>query len=172
MTDSFLTRPIFGDPDMARSFDDMALGHAILDVEAALARAEGRLGVIPDVSAAAIADSAARLFETAGAALRHALTLSADLRPGAGAMRTRLDVTPEVLAGAAVFALAEQVGRQAASRLVKDALSADEPLVSALSKAGPSGIDRDAALSPDQFIQPAAVTRAIFAARGTEHING
>lgn len=114
-----------------------------------------------------------QLFETTSAALRHSATLAADLKPDLAAMRQRLDDTPEVFAEAAVFALATNIGRQQATALVTEALSAPEPLGVALRKSAPQNIDWDAVLSPDHFIRPAAdVAAAIFAARRQTRVNG
>ncbi|MCI2261081.1 3-carboxy-cis,cis-muconate cycloisomerase [Xanthomonas indica] len=50
-----LLRPLFGDPAVDALFDDRARLQAMLDVEAALARAQARCGVIPASAAAPIA---------------------------------------------------------------------------------------------------------------------
>ncbi|MBB5943961.1 3-carboxy-cis,cis-muconate cycloisomerase [Xanthomonas sp. 3307] len=50
-----LLRPLFGDPIVDAAFDDRARLQAMLDVEAALARAQARCGVIPASAAAPIA---------------------------------------------------------------------------------------------------------------------
>ncbi len=50
-----LLRPLFGDPIVDAAFDDRARLQAMLDVEAALARAPARCGVIPASAAAPIA---------------------------------------------------------------------------------------------------------------------
>lgn len=57
--DSALYRQLFGDDEAARLFSDAAEVRAMLLVEGMLARAQGRLGLIPEVSAAFI-DRAAR----------------------------------------------------------------------------------------------------------------
>ncbi|MXV33032.1 MULTISPECIES: 3-carboxy-cis,cis-muconate cycloisomerase [unclassified Xanthomonas] len=54
VSDSLL-RPLFGDPAVDALFDDRARLQAMLDVEAALARAQARCGVIPASAAAPIA---------------------------------------------------------------------------------------------------------------------
>ncbi|MBB5886093.1 3-carboxy-cis,cis-muconate cycloisomerase [Xanthomonas sp. F1] len=54
MSESLL-RPLFGDPAVDALFDDRARLQAMLDVEAALARAQVRCGVIPESAAAPIA---------------------------------------------------------------------------------------------------------------------
>lgn len=56
--DSALYRDLFGTAAMRAVFDDAALVGRFLEVEAALARAQGRLGVIPAEAAAAIAAAA------------------------------------------------------------------------------------------------------------------
>lgn len=54
----------FGSPAMAALFDDAARAQAMLDFEAALARVEGRLGIIPAGAAAAIeAECRAELYD-------------------------------------------------------------------------------------------------------------
>lgn len=53
--DSALFRDAFGTPAMRDVFDDRALVRRYVEVEVALARAEGACGVIPDAAAAAIA---------------------------------------------------------------------------------------------------------------------
>ncbi|MEN8842118.1 MAG: lyase family protein [Octadecabacter sp.] len=110
-----------------------------------------------------------QLFEATAAALRHATLLAGDLRPNEARMRQRMDDTPEVLAEAAVFALAPKLGRQDAAKQVQEAFSAGEPLREALRKAGPKDIDWDAAFAPARFSGPAAeIARSIFAARRME----
>ncbi|MEM1237048.1 MAG: lyase family protein [Pseudomonadota bacterium] len=63
------------------------------------------------------------LFEITGSALAHAQTLAETMAPNAAAMRARIDRTPDVMAEAAVFALAASMGRQAASAAVKEAMA-------------------------------------------------
>jgi len=58
--DSALYGALFADPDVAAAFSDAATLRAMLDVEAGLARVQGRLGIIP-------ADAAARIADVAGA---------------------------------------------------------------------------------------------------------
>lgn len=53
--DSALTGELLSDPDSRALFDDRAVLRAMLQVEAALARAQGRLGLIPAEAAARIA---------------------------------------------------------------------------------------------------------------------
>ena len=57
--DSALYGALFSDPDMAEAFSDAATVRAMLDVEAALARVQARLGIIPEDAAARIANVAA-----------------------------------------------------------------------------------------------------------------
>jgi 3-carboxy-cis,cis-muconate cycloisomerase len=57
--DSALWSGFWGDPEIGPLFTDAAEIEALLAVEAALARVEGALGVIPAASAAAISDAAA-----------------------------------------------------------------------------------------------------------------
>ena len=52
--DSALTAPLLSDPDIAALIDDAAVTRAMVDVERALSRVEGRMGVIPEDMAAAI----------------------------------------------------------------------------------------------------------------------
>jgi 3-carboxy-cis,cis-muconate cycloisomerase len=54
---SSIFAPAFVDAEVARRLDDEAYHRALLEVEAALARVEGRLGVIPSVAAKAISDA-------------------------------------------------------------------------------------------------------------------
>jgi len=55
MPSSFsLLNPLFGDPDIDALFDDVARVQGMLDVEAALALAEARCGVIPEAALAPI----------------------------------------------------------------------------------------------------------------------
>lgn len=105
-----------------------------------------------------------QLFELAGAALAHGAKLLADLVVDADAMRARAKADPAVLAEAAVFALAAEVGRVEATRIVSDALAADQPLDAAL--AGRGTLDATRALSDAAFTDPAAqVAAQIFARR-------
>jgi 3-carboxy-cis,cis-muconate cycloisomerase len=57
-TDPGLFSPLFSDPEVAGQFSDVEFVRAILEVESALAKVEGRLGVIP-------AEAASRIVETA-----------------------------------------------------------------------------------------------------------
>jgi len=52
--DSALTAPLLSDPEIAGLIDDTATARAMVEVERALARVQGRLGVIPSDAAAAI----------------------------------------------------------------------------------------------------------------------
>lgn len=54
--DSALYGALFSDPEIAGAFSDAATLRAMLDVEAALARTQGRLGIIPGDAAARIVD--------------------------------------------------------------------------------------------------------------------
>lgn len=56
--DSAIWRDIYGDPEIAVLFTDSAEVRAMLLFEGALAKAQGRLGLIPETSAAAIARAA------------------------------------------------------------------------------------------------------------------
>lgn len=59
--DSQMTGALFADTETAALFSDQAQLRAMLQVEAALARVEGRLGVIPEAAAARIAEVAEHL---------------------------------------------------------------------------------------------------------------
>ncbi len=50
--DSALSGALFSDPEIADAFSDAATIRAMLDVEAALARVQARLGIIPSDAAA------------------------------------------------------------------------------------------------------------------------
>src|SRR5215813_5434645 len=66
--DSAIFADMFGTPTMRRIFDDAAFLARCVEVEAALARAQGRLGIIP-VAAAAVISDAARPLADGGEAL-------------------------------------------------------------------------------------------------------
>jgi 3-carboxy-cis,cis-muconate cycloisomerase len=51
-------RPFFSSEAMAQIFSDKARIQAMLDVEAALARTQAGLGIVPEAAAAAIAEAA------------------------------------------------------------------------------------------------------------------
>src|SRR3712207_4484753 len=53
--------PAFHDPEVGAQLDDGAYFRALLEVEVALARAQGRLGLIPEAAVPAIAAAAATL---------------------------------------------------------------------------------------------------------------
>jgi 3-carboxy-cis,cis-muconate cycloisomerase len=59
--DSAFLGPLLSDPETAALLNDAAQIRAMLDFEAALARAEGKAGVIPDTAAARIAETAETL---------------------------------------------------------------------------------------------------------------
>lgn len=106
------------------------------------------------------------LFESAGAALRHASALIDSMAPDAVAMEQRIRLQEPVLSEAAVFALAKTIGRQAAVQSVTKALSANEPLIDALSTMHPE-ICWAEVLDPAQGNASAlAVIEQIFSARG------
>lgn len=56
-TDSKLFAPLFSDPEIAKIFSDEQFVHKLLAVEAALARVQGRLGIIPAEAAGKIAEA-------------------------------------------------------------------------------------------------------------------
>jgi 3-carboxy-cis,cis-muconate cycloisomerase len=60
-TDSKIYAPLFSDPDTAALFSDEQFVQYLLEVETALAKAQGRLGVIPAKTAETIASAAASL---------------------------------------------------------------------------------------------------------------
>src|SRR5262249_50747893 len=68
--DSALFRDMFGTPEMRAVFSDEALIGRYLETEAALARAQARLGVVPTDAAAAI-DAASRTIRLDFDKLRH-----------------------------------------------------------------------------------------------------
>lgn len=90
--DSALTAPLLSDSEVAGLLDDAAMARAMVAVERALSRVEGRLGVIPADAAAAI-DAALDGFEpdltTLGAGMRSAgvpiVALVTQLRDAVGA---------------------------------------------------------------------------------------
>ena len=94
--DSVLFGPLLSDPELAALLDDRAQIHAMLAFEAALARAEGRCGVIPEAAAARIAQVAEAL----------------ELDPAALAQGTAEDGIP---VPALVAALRKAVGGEAAN---------------------------------------------------------
>lgn len=59
--DSSIFSPLFSDARVAEQFSDAQFVRSMLDVESALAVAQGRLGVIPEEAATRIADGAANL---------------------------------------------------------------------------------------------------------------
>ena len=90
--DSALTAPLLSDPETAALIDDAAVTRAMVEVERALSRVEGRCGVIPQDAAAAI-DSALDGFmpdmEKLGAGMQTAgvpiVSLVSQLRDKVGA---------------------------------------------------------------------------------------
>lgn len=94
--DSALFGPLLSDPEVAAWQDDRAQLRAMLDFEAALAKAEARAGVIPDAAAREIATAAAKL----------------ELDPGDLAEGTARDGIP---VPALVTALRKAVGGEAAN---------------------------------------------------------
>lgn len=108
-----------------------------------------------------------QIFETAGAALAHALKLMGSMIVDADAMRAHATTNTSVLAEAAVFALAPSVGRVNASRIVSEALASGHPLDTLLDVHG--DIDWSSALSDSGFTSPAArVAAEIFAQRNAD----
>ena len=104
------------------------------------------------------------LFETAGAALEGAVRLVPTIRADAHAMRQRIAEWPEVLAEAAVFALAGKIGRAEAQRIVTEALGAPEPFLGAL--AARVDFDVGGVVDAANFTGPSgAVIDQIFAMR-------
>ena len=106
------------------------------------------------------------LFETTGAALDHASRLMETMVVETEAMQTRIASLPEVKAEAAVFALANVLGRIEASRIIEDALHRGESLTNTLARH--SDLETDVTLSDDTFSQPAAaIAESIFSKRNT-----
>jgi 3-carboxy-cis,cis-muconate cycloisomerase len=104
------------------------------------------------------------LFETAGAALERAAALVPTIRADAEAMSARIAGAPEVLAEAAVFALASRIGRAEAQRVVAEALGAAEPFLDAL--AARAGFDVNSIADAGTFTGPSgAVIDQIFGTR-------
>jgi 3-carboxy-cis,cis-muconate cycloisomerase len=62
--DSAIFAPLFTDEEISALFSDGAFVHALVEVEIALARGEGRLGVIPPMVAARIAEVRADRIDT------------------------------------------------------------------------------------------------------------
>lgn len=62
--DSAIFAPLFTDEEISTLFSDGAFVHALVEVEIALARGEGRLGVIPPMVAARIAEVRADRIDT------------------------------------------------------------------------------------------------------------
>ncbi|MEM9430199.1 MAG: lyase family protein [Pseudomonadota bacterium] len=104
------------------------------------------------------------LIETAAAAVDHALLVLADLSVDTAAMAARIESAPAALSEATVFALSPKLGRQEATRHVKDCLKRGEDLSSLLTEH--LGADGEAAVSPKSYIEPAAaVADEVFALR-------
>jgi len=107
-----------------------------------------------------------KIFSVTGAALGHAIALLEDLRPQPAAMAHRIAANPEVMAEAALFALARNIGRSEAQKIVAQALASEDPLAVALAKLSPVTRDWEAVLSLDASTAAAAeVAKDIFAAR-------
>ncbi|MEM9231633.1 MAG: lyase family protein [Pseudomonadota bacterium] len=104
------------------------------------------------------------LLEATGAALAHALNLLDQMVVNADAMKARIDTLPDVKAEAFVFALAQEIGRVEATRVVTEALGSKRPM-SELFEQYPE-LDLNAATSDAAFATCAAETAArIFADR-------
>ncbi len=107
-----------------------------------------------------------QMFEGAGAALHHAQGLCDTLRVREDAMLDRIAAVPEVMAEAAVFALAPSIGRQQAEACVKQALASGAGLKAGLAAQDHAGVDWDQVLDPVACVPAsAAVADQIFAAR-------
>jgi 3-carboxy-cis,cis-muconate cycloisomerase len=104
--DSDVFRGLFSDPEIARHFDDAAEVQAMLRVEGALARVQGRLGVIPGAEAERISSAASR----------------AEIDPRSLAAGTEAAGVP---VGALVRRLGEVVGERAAAFVHFGATSQD-----------------------------------------------
>ncbi|MEP2262110.1 MAG: lyase family protein [Paracoccaceae bacterium] len=100
-----------------------------------------------------------QLMELTAAALAHSDMLVSTMQPNAQAMSERVRSNPEIMAEAAVFALAPKIGRVKAVELVKEALAKGEPLSSVMeSSLAPDPLD---AIAPSK-----AISAEIFATRG------
>lgn len=104
------------------------------------------------------------LFEATGAALDHAGKLLEGMQVEAETMNKRIDDFPEVRAEAAVFALAQKLGRVEASRLVAETLASGSDLTS-LFELWPEA-DLEESLSDAAFAAPSAeLVQRIFSQR-------
>ena len=99
-----------------------------------------------------------QLLELTAAALTHANTLVSTMAPNTKAMADRLTANPEIMAEAAVFAVAPKLGRVKAQAVVKEALAKGAPLASVMK----GGMAPD----PKDVIAPCkTLSESIFAAR-------
>lgn len=104
-----------------------------------------------------------QLFILTGSALSLAQSQAESLKINAETMRQRIKDTPAVMAEAAVFALAQTIGRERASAEVAIALAAEKTLGQALSAQGFRNVDWDAVLDPASTIEASAdIARQIF----------
>lgn len=102
----------------------------------------------------------------AAAALDHGLALLSAFEPDTTRMADRIAETPELLSEAAVFRLAERLGRAEAADLVKAALDDAAPFDAALAGRLPEGIAAADILDPAPLIRDAMeVARSIFEGR-------
>lgn len=105
------------------------------------------------------------LFETAGAALAHTTGLVTTITVNTDRMKARVVDMPDVMAEAAVFALARKIGRIHATQKVNAALLAGTSLPQLVDSVGE--LDSNAIFSDHAFTEPARqVAEQIFAARG------
>jgi 3-carboxy-cis,cis-muconate cycloisomerase len=102
------------------------------------------------------------LFETTGAALAQAFELVSNITVHADRMAARVKEMPEVMAEAAVFALAPKMGRVKAGQLVNATLAEGRSLQDLVSRV--DGIDPEDVFGEAAFCVPATVVaRQIFA---------
>ncbi|MBX2878279.1 MAG: hypothetical protein KTR32_00020 [Granulosicoccus sp.] len=112
-----------------------------------------------------------QLFSLTGAALKKAHYLVESLQVDTGAMRTRIDQSPVVMAESAVFALIESVGRETATADMKKAMASAKPLAQSLCELGHTDIDWDHVLNPANCIASCrAVIEDVFAARKSQNV--
>lgn len=100
--DSPVFSTLFGTDAMRAVFDDRTFFQRMLDVEAALARVEAHLGIIPH-------QAAGKIY---AAASLHARAIAEGMTIDVERMRRNLDATQGLVAAEAVMmALAEEIGR-------------------------------------------------------------
>ena len=107
-----------------------------------------------------------QLVIVTGAALKNAIRLAESLQVNAAVAAQRIKDTPAVMAEAAVFALAQEVGRSRAVEEVKAAITEGGALEEALRARGFNNIDWASVLDPAAAINPSqAEARHVFGLR-------